>query len=363
MQNFKRLPSFILLLAMSLAPLSTLSAEIDSYRNARFSGEGSSYIDSVINERMKSAVLELNDLEVACPVNAREGDDVYDVMKSHISSPFIGHAIAVEFDETLPEGRIVRTNFDYSVYSTINWLEGVSLNLKGLLGVTKIGGRRVGVDKLGHFFVEGFGFFRRAYVKKEGSVANAIRWGKFTENSYFGLTTTGVYSNADLVANFNGMRFWNMLFLFEKDAAFNSKNRYSETPFLSCDNAKWKLNKKFSIRYFVDDAWDESLNCNYYDSEKIQDAVVNAQAIQMGYSELSKNDGMVCPRVKRDCSYEKYKYGKFARDLLHESCFDEKKAYRVNPELYNYANFPSFYDGGAVYEWSEWSTTSENIFN
>ena len=328
---------------MALSSLS-YGAEIDSYRSTHYIANSSRVIDKRVNEWLNYSIDELNDEAVECPVDPESADDVYDIVKSNISSPFIGHSIAVDLDESLPSNMIRKTDFDFSVYSEINWIEGATLNLKGLLGLLNINDRRVGVDKLGHFFVEGFGFFRRAYIKEGGSVEAAVRWGKFTEDSYFGLTTTGVYSNADLVANFNGMRFWNMLFLFSKDPVFESyKRSHKDRPFFSCKDSKWTLNKRFSLRFFLDDSWDESMNCNYYDSEKIQSNVVNAQALYIGYHELKESGGLVCPRVSRSCSFEKRKYGAYAKDLLHASCFDKREEYRVDPERFDFLRFDRFY--------------------
>mgnify|MGYP001054053726 CR=1 FL=1 len=337
MRNFLTLVTIFTILSGTLVQ----GAEVDSYRNVDYIADGTYYLDKKINSYLKNAVAELNESEVACPVDPESAEEVYSIVKSNISSPFIGHYIAVDIDENIPSNMIVRTDFDYSVYSTITWLEGVSLNLKGLLGVMNLDGRRVGVDKIGHFFVEGFGFFRRAFIKEEGSVEAAVRWGKFTENSYFGLTTTGVYSNADLVANYNGMRFWNMLFLFSDDPAYkNRESNYKVRPFLKCKDAKWKLNKRFGIKMFLDDSWDESLNCNYYDSERIQEAVVSAEAIFMGREKLLESEGLVCPRVSRTCNFEKYKYGEFAKDILHESCFDKEKEYRVDADEFSDSVLP-----------------------
>ena len=57
-------------------------------------------------------------------------------------------------------------------------------------------------------------------------------------------------------------------------------------------------------------------------------------AMKLGYKELKKRDGVICPIRKRGCSREIFKYGKYAKDLLHESCFDESASYRVDPEKY-----------------------------
>jgi len=314
--------------------LPSYGAEIDSYKNMYSIKDATSVVDKRVNEWLSLAIDDLNQESIECPANAHEAGDVYDIVQSKMASPFIGHTIAVELDEALPQDKISRTDFDYSIYAGINWIEGVSLNLKGLLGVMNIGRRRVGVDKIGHFFVEGYGFYKRAYLKKHGTIGEAVKWGKFTENTYFGITTTGIYSNADLIANFNGMRFWNMLFLFSQDPTFRKvKRKYSKVPFFSCQKATWSLNKKFTIRHFLDDSWDESLNCNDYDTKSIKDEVVLKEAFSLGVYTVEKNGGLVCPRMQRDCSYEKSKYGRYAQELLHKSCFDKSEQYRIDPSI------------------------------
>ena len=40
------------------------------------------------------------------------------------------------------------------------------------------------------------------------AVRRAIKWGQMTERTYFGSLVSGVFSNADLFANFAGMKFY-----------------------------------------------------------------------------------------------------------------------------------------------------------
>ena len=75
-------------------------------------------------------------------------------------------------------------------------------------------GFEFGIDKLEHLFQQGHQYYDR--VKRELShgktnteaVSKAIEWGKRTERTYYGLLTSGVYSNADLFANYVGLKFY-----------------------------------------------------------------------------------------------------------------------------------------------------------
>jgi hypothetical protein len=329
MLNFKTL--ILLLLSIS-----SFSAEVDPYTyigsNKR---SGFRKINKTVNSWLDQAVINLNENDVECVSDLEEADDFFDTVKESISSPFIGHLVSVHFDEELSNNMITKTPMYSSIYNRISWYEGFSLNLKGLLGVTVDNGRKIGVDKLGHFFVEGWGFYKRAYLKGEVDIDTAIRWGKFTEETYFGKTTTGVYSNADLVANFNGMRFWNQLLLLNSDPLESQGYKYFKKPLFSCKNSKWKKNTKFSFHYYLDKGWDEERNCNEYDTENILEQVKIQASMKLGYNELLKRDGRVCPVVKYGCEAEKRKYGKFSKDLLHGSCFDDSLSYRVDIEAFN----------------------------
>jgi hypothetical protein len=72
----------------------------------------------------------------------------------------------------------------------------------------------LGVDKVGHFFQQGFEYYRE-YEKELGAgggeaeaLARAVRLGIDQERGFFGLATVGVYSNADLACNYAGLKFY-----------------------------------------------------------------------------------------------------------------------------------------------------------
>lgn len=129
----------------------------------------------------------------------------------------------------------------------------------GLFGVgptIKINGVLVGTDKLGHFLSQGRKFFKRWL--KMGSEAQAAKQSAYTEKALFGQMTTGSYSNADLVANYEGYRFYRSLF---EDDFIEGK-----PAILAWDQNRWIMQRPFDWSDHVNDYWDEALNINHYDT-------------------------------------------------------------------------------------------------
>ncbi|MQA91203.1 MAG: DUF4157 domain-containing protein [Gemmatimonas sp.] len=70
----------------------------------------------------------------------------------------------------------------------------------------RINGICVGSDKLGHFLQQGFEYLQ--IFQQTQSEQRAVEHGVSTEVGGFGLSSTGVFSNADLEANRQGLRFY-----------------------------------------------------------------------------------------------------------------------------------------------------------
>jgi len=101
----------------------------------------------------------------------------------------------------------------------------------------KINGICVGSDKLGHFFQQGATFWKTAALS--GSAA-AEEESERSEGGGFGLTSTGVFSNADQEANRQGGRFYNDLIA---------------APTMT-----------FSIARYISARWSEVDNPNFYEA-------------------------------------------------------------------------------------------------
>lgn len=126
-------------------------------------------------------------------------------------------------------------------------------------------GVQFGTDKIAHFFQQGYQYYRihgREVVKgitHDAATKKAVAWGRMTENTYYGTLVGGVFSNADLFANYAGMRFFQGL---TKPVNIGLLNRPAT---LILKNGIWELNpsgisNEIFLRPFISDHLNEALN-------------------------------------------------------------------------------------------------------
>jgi hypothetical protein len=79
----------------------------------------------------------------------------------------------------------------------------------------KVHGHYIGTDKIGHFFAMGYYYYNvyqaarllgKTHEESLQKAADICGW--TTENSFLGITSTAIYSNADLAANYLGLKFY-----------------------------------------------------------------------------------------------------------------------------------------------------------
>jgi hypothetical protein len=129
----------------------------------------------------------------------------------------------------------------------------------GLFGVGPtilVNHQLIGSDKLGHFLSQGRKFYRRYLITPNEETA--AKQSAFTERAIFGQMTTGVYSNADLVANYEGFLFYRSLFV---------DNITADKPaILAWKEGRWHIQRDFTWADHVNPYWDEALNVNHFDN-------------------------------------------------------------------------------------------------
>jgi len=125
----------------------------------------------------------------------------------------------------------------------------------GVGATLRINSVLVGADKIGHFLSQGRKFYRR-WVRSHDEVQAAAH-SAYTERAIFGQMMTGSYSNADLVANYEGYLFYRSLF---EDNVIAGK-----PALLGWKQDHWVMQRPFDWADHVNDYWDEALNINHYD--------------------------------------------------------------------------------------------------
>jgi hypothetical protein len=303
----------ILLLAAIASP--ARSAEIDSLTGRTTPlADSSDALERRLDEALEAGVLRANQTSEGC-----SEDSLYRELRRALASPFIGHVIAeaLNQDESLDRRRVRRVD---SIYRDLELLDNLSVHWKDLSSVVRVGDVLIGVDKLGHFFVEGWEYFEIAHLDGEG-IAAAMDWGERAERTYFGLLTTGVHSYPDLVANFEGMRFWGRV-LGPADDPLDTGWR-TRRPYVTCQRRfwlvgerRWHLSRGLDLADYVTPVWDEAVNCCSYRNQRIE-SLVRARISEL--SEAAQVD-YTCPLDPAACARAQKRYRDWAPRLLHPTC-------------------------------------------
>lgn len=300
------------------------AAEIDSVTPGNLSLDNSiDTINEIINQRIEEGIRKASEKDTFCDENTLYTE----LRKAIFQSLIVSWGLkGYELDKQL-RVLLVRKSYSLSlndsIYRDINYIEGLSLNLKELSDVVNINGHLVGLDKTGHFFAQGWQYFEMTDQDKE-TLDQAIAWGRQKEAGLFGYTTTGIFSFADLVANLNGWRFWNKVLLKQDDPLKGTIANFFDRPYVSCDiqiidsirNRKiiraWEYKSRFDLADYIDGAWDEGNNCNSYADPIIEEKVTaRIRHVDPDY---------VCPLIAEHCMDAQDKYGYYAKYVLHPYC-------------------------------------------
>lgn len=139
------------------------------------------------------------------------------------------------------------------------------INYLTISSTVNLYGVNFGTDKIAHFFQQGYEYYQiynRALTKKskpDEAIKKAIRYGRKTENTFFGTLVSGVFSNADLYSNYAGMKFYLGL---TREIKIGDKTRPA---ILRFENGVWKFGESVNLREilikpFVSNHLNEALN-------------------------------------------------------------------------------------------------------
>jgi hypothetical protein len=307
--------SFASVWLVAVAAQSAPAAEIDSITGRTLELEDASRkLDERLEAWLEEGIERANDAGDRCDEEA-----LYRGIRQAIARPFVGHSVAeaLNADDSLARRRVLMAE---SIYRDLGLLDAISVHVKDLSAVVRVGDSLIGVDKLGHFLVEGWAYYDRAHREGRG-LDDAMDWGEFTERTYFGRYTTGVFSYADLVADFEGMRFWSHLLGRADDPL--PEGWLARRPYVTCGRGlafwnppRWRQRRSVRIERYIGPAWDEATNCSSYRNEEIERRVA-ARIEERG---VEDDVDYTCPIDPRGCAEARERYGELAPRLLHPAC-------------------------------------------
>lgn len=256
----------IILLLISWTPAWAAEADHFSLPDGQIA-DITAEVNRLSNEGLAAAITDLN-AQGGCDDSRKSEELLYERLTDVFSNHKKGQLV-----NTIISGEIPRTVIPLkeSIYSEWSIWNGFLLGRRGaaksplaLFPLIKIGDTVVGVDKLEHMFGMGLRYFKGHYLE-EKPLVSVLKGGIFKEKTFLGgnMLATGVFSYADLAANFNGMRFWNHM-LQKRDDVLGAQHNVG--PYLTCQAGKWVKNEERPIDFsnYVDATMQESMNCSKF---------------------------------------------------------------------------------------------------
>ncbi len=118
----------------------------------------------------------------------------------------------------------------------------------------RVHGVLLGTDKIGHFISQGRKYYRRHRTWRRGDMTTY--GAAAAESVFFGGMLAGIYSNADMVANYEGFRFYRSL--------FHGGAVAGRTAIFRWQSGRPVRQRAFSWADHVNPLWDEALNPSVY---------------------------------------------------------------------------------------------------
>ncbi len=139
----------------------------------------------------------------------------------------------------------------------------------GISSTVNLYGAQFGTDKIAHIFQQGYTYYKiynRAAadgLMPAEAEKKVIKWGQSTERTIYGTLISGVYSNADLSANYAGMKFYQGL---TREIKIGERIKPAA---LILQNGVWKINeyndlRQLLIKPLISEHFNEALNPSIY---------------------------------------------------------------------------------------------------
>ncbi|MBI2521072.1 MAG: hypothetical protein HYV97_11660 [Bdellovibrio sp.] len=200
--------------------------------------------------------------------------------------------------------------FSHSIYRDFDGKDSFIIGIMGKIydsasPIVNYNGHKIGTDKFEHFFGRGRAYYDIIHNKGK-SVTDALQYGLSSEHNILGAVMTGIMSYADLAANFRGLFFWNHILMKYQDPLELQK---PSGPYATCANGKWLQSMPIDFSIYVDDSWDEAINCSKFRTKAIADKV---EKIQLYYESLDPGHKYTCPVLPEEAIGLHTKFGEYA---------------------------------------------------
>lgn len=298
---------YLFMLIFTLLSLETVkAAEVDQFTKRHLDIKDSLfYFNETANQYVDLVIRDFNQKGVRCGQDAFF-DEMRKYFNNHIQGEFlkkIERDKRIDFLNLSLKESIYK---DWKIWNGILLGSSVGMNKKFTISpIVRSKDIYFGLDKFEHLFGQGFQYYKSFYIKGKTdykTILNGYRKEKILLGG--GVWVNGIFSYGDLVANFNGMRFWNNFFQRNNDIL---GSKFNHGPYVSCKNSRWEKEKEIDFSNYFDKGVDESVNCPRTGTKK--GAIKLKQAI--------RKLGLTCPVHSDELKQLKVKYGEFSPLLIN----------------------------------------------
>ena len=318
----------ILILVLLSGSMPALASEVDQFTQ-RFVplADSSVVVNRRLNEMLQVAVDGANRLEEG---KRNYGDieesekrlykEMRKLFNNHTKSEFVRDLLdKSKEDDGIERQRILKAD---SIFSEWKLLDGIIIGLGNadesslaIAPLIRMGEVTIGIDKLEHIFERGWLSFDRKYRRGQ-SDRRVIYMSNLGERVIFGgnIFVTGVFSHADIVANFNGMRFWNDVLQKENDILGKHENG---GPYVFRVQGHWQVNAEnpIDLNHYIDWGMDEGINCSRFATRRTERKVNRALS---NLNERDPDHTYAYPMDSGKFDEISKKYGKFSKMILNQ---------------------------------------------
>ncbi|HAZ11263.1 MAG TPA: hypothetical protein DCY86_00605 [Bdellovibrionales bacterium] len=289
--------------------MSSLAAEIDNFQ-FRYNPlkDEKNTINAWANQEFQNALRTANRSSKPCNEKA--------LFKS-LKRSFKNH-YTDRFTRKLYKGKGLvsrKIPFKHSIYRDFDGGDSIVIGIMAKVydsasPVVNYNGHQIGTDKFEHFFGRGRAYYDM--IHKEGkSVLDALNFGLSSEENFLGAVMTGIMSYADLAANFKGLFFWNHILMKYPDPLEFEK---PSGPYVICSRGRWVQNTSIDFSIYIDDSWDEAVNCSKFRTKELAEKVFK---VQLSYEQLDPAHKYTCPVMAEEAVSLHAKFGQYAPLLFN----------------------------------------------
>lgn len=283
-----------------------MAAETDGF-TMRYIGIADSIplVNTEIRSRIRLSINELN--QISKVTKKCDWKDLDSKLGERLRRPITGQIESfVNNSKNIPSFKF---SFADSIYKALPKLNYVTIFLGTFVGIgfgSQITHNNllIGADKLGHFFDEGYYYYSAVHYFKY-SFDEALDFGILLEDTLDGYWSSGIYSHADLAANYDGYWFWRN--------SLGVPGVQDSSKYFHCRDGLWHIKKEVDLADYINEAWDEGMNCNEFRNDEMKMAVDS----QIKELELSRKKRLACPVFPDRIDKMIKRYGESAKKIIN----------------------------------------------